>query len=43
MRTAMAKYLGRESFYEKYPKTGHQNIGSMAYPVTMPELCDCDY
>lgn len=41
VRTAMAKYLGRESFYREYPKTGYQNIGAPIAPVTMPELCDC--
>lgn len=41
VRTAMAKYLGRESFYENFPETGRHNIGSMMYPVTMPECCDC--
>lgn len=39
--TGMAKYLGRESFYDRFPETGHTNIGSMMYPVTMPECCDC--
>jgi hypothetical protein len=41
VRTGMAKYLGRESFYELFPETGRVNIGSMMYPVTMPECCDC--
>jgi hypothetical protein len=42
VRTAMAKYLGKESFYAEFPRTGDQNIGSMAAPAYMPELCDCD-
>jgi hypothetical protein len=41
VRTAMAKYLGRDSFYEEFPSTGRKNIGSLMYPVTMPETCDC--
>lgn len=41
VRTALAKYLGSDSFYDEYPATGHVNIGSVAYPVTMPETCDC--
>lgn len=40
--TAMAKYKGRDGFEANYPATGWHNIGSMAYPVTMPELCDCE-
>jgi hypothetical protein len=42
VRTAMAKYLGRESFYAEFPKTADQNIGSMMAPAYMPELCDCE-
>lgn len=41
--TAMAKYKGRKGFLDNYLPTRNQNIGSMAYPVTMPELCDCEY
>lgn len=42
VRTAMAKYLGRESFYQEFPRTADQNIGSMVAPAYMPELCDCE-
>lgn len=41
--TAMAKYKGRDGFEANYPATAHQNIGSMAYPMTMPETCDCGW
>lgn len=41
--TAMAKYIGRDGFYVQYPKTAHTNIGSMAVPAYMPELCDCEH
>lgn len=36
--TEMARYVGREGFEENYPATGEKNIGSLAQPVTMPEL-----
>lgn len=42
VRTAMAKYIGREGFLANYPETANQNIGSMASPAYMPELCDCE-
>lgn len=41
VRTAYAKYLGEESFYEEYPKTANINIGSLMYPVSPVECCDC--
>lgn len=40
--TAMARYIGRDGFLTNYPETAHQNIGSMARPAYMPDLCDCD-
>lgn len=42
VRTALAKYLGKESFYREFPATGDKNIGSQMYPARMPDLCDCD-
>lgn len=39
--TGLAKYRGRSEFYANYPATAHRNIGSMMYPMTMPETCDC--
>jgi hypothetical protein len=41
--TAMAKYKGKDGFEANYPQTAYLNIGSMAYPMTMPETCDCGY
>lgn len=41
--TAMAKYKGKDGFEANYPQTAYQNIGSMAYPMTMPETCECEY
>ncbi len=38
-RTSMARYTAA-NFEDTYPATGNRNIGSMVYPVTMPELCD---
>lgn len=41
--TGMAKYVGLQGFLDAYPQTAHQNIGSMAQPAYMPDLCDCDH
>lgn len=41
VRTAYAKYLGRESFYEEFPKTAWHPIGSTMYPMTPLDCCDC--
>lgn len=41
VRTSMAKYLGKDSFYEEFPKTAWQNIGSHVQPITMPQCCNC--
>lgn len=40
--TAMAKYKGIDGFNANYPQTADQNIGSMASPAYMPELCECE-
>lgn len=40
-RTAYAVY-DAETFEERYPRTGTINVGSLAQPVTMPDLCECD-
>lgn len=40
--TAMAKYKGVDSFNEQFPRTADQNIGSMASPAYMPDLCECE-
>jgi len=39
IRTGKAVYRGSEDFEEVYPSTGHQNVGSMAEPAYMPEMC----
>lgn len=36
--TMLADYKGQEGFEREFPKTGEQNIGSVVYPVTMPQL-----
>lgn len=43
VQTAMAKYVHKDGFYDNYPKTAAHNIGSMAAPAYMPDLCDCDH
>lgn len=41
LKTAMAHYKNKESFYDLYPGTADINVGSQIFPVTMPELCNC--
>jgi hypothetical protein len=41
LKTAMAHYKNKESFYDLYPGTADINVGSQMYPITMLELCDC--
>lgn len=41
--TSMSKYVGAQGFIDNYPATANRNIGSMAQPAYMPELCDCDH
>ena len=41
--TSMAIYKGIEGFNELYPSTADQNIGSMAAPAYMPDLCTCEH
>jgi hypothetical protein len=36
-------YRGMEGFLATYPETANRNVGSQMEPVTMPELCNCDY
>jgi hypothetical protein len=40
--TALAKYKGKQGFYDNYPKTAYHNIGSMVSSAYMPDLCDCE-
>lgn len=41
VRTALETYSGRTGFEQGYPMTGWRNMGSLAYPRRMPQLCDC--
>lgn len=41
MRTPLAFYQGRESFYRQYEATAHHNIGSMSCPLEIADACDC--
>lgn len=38
--TALARYTA-DTFEDVYPSTAYNNIGSMAAPAYMPQLCDC--
>lgn len=40
VRTALARYVGREGFEELYPATAYVNIGSEMQPAYMPQLCE---
>lgn len=39
--SAHARYEGLTGFEETYPSTANTNVGSMASPAYMPDLCDC--
>lgn len=39
VRSAAAVYNGRNGFESVYPSTAGVNVGSMAQPAYMPELC----
>ena len=39
--TSLARYVGSDGFEDTYPATAYTNVGSMIYPATMPDLCDC--
>jgi hypothetical protein len=41
LKTAMAHYKNKESFYDLYPGTGGKNIGSQFQPAYAEDLCDC--
>ncbi len=41
VRTKLAAYLGTEDFEEKWPAVGQRNVGSVAYPISYDESCDC--
>ena len=39
--TALARYEGRDDFYNKFEATGNVNIGSQFQPITMQDACEC--
>lgn len=41
VQTTMARYTA-ENFEDVYPRTAYVNVGSMAAPANMPNLCECD-
>lgn len=41
IRTSIAVYRGASDFFDKYPETGYNNIGSMIQPVYFKDACDC--
>jgi len=41
VKTAYAKYYGKQAFYDLFPQTAYLPIGSMVYPMTPVECCDC--
>jgi hypothetical protein len=41
VRTMLATYNGLDGFETTYPGTGDLNIGAIAFPKYMPDLCDC--
>jgi hypothetical protein len=40
--SAMARYEGLAGFEATFPDTAWKNIGSIARPAYMPDLCECD-
>jgi hypothetical protein len=40
--TAKARYQGFEDFQNKASQVGRGNVGSMMYPISYEESCDCD-
>jgi hypothetical protein len=41
VKTSQARYDGLRGFEATYPNTAGINIGSLAAPAYMPELCSC--
>jgi len=41
VRSALAHFNGPAHFEATYQETGSRNVGSMMYPYTMAEACDC--
>lgn len=40
--TALSKYRGKAEFWQNFPATGDQNIGSMIAPLCIADACDCE-
>jgi hypothetical protein len=41
IRTKMAAYRGIDSFNEQWPRVGSRNVGSMMYPLSYQDACNC--
>lgn len=41
IKTGWADYKGQADFLEKFPETGHRNVGSIMYPVMASQVCKC--
>jgi hypothetical protein len=41
IKTAIADYHGLEDFADKYPDTGHTNVGSRMEPMDFQDACNC--
>jgi hypothetical protein len=42
VKTAVADYVGKKNFYEKFEATGRTNIGSMVEPMEFRDACNCE-
>ena len=42
VRTGMATYRGAAGFLELFPVTGEANVGSVAQPAILADLCTCE-
>lgn len=42
IRSAVAAYDGAQSFLDRFPRTGRENIGSPMYPISHWDACDCE-
>lgn len=41
IKSYIADYRNAQDFEEKFPATGHENVGSMMYPMQAREVCNC--
>lgn len=42
LKTVMAHYKDKVSFYDLYPETANTNVGSQMQPAYPEELCECE-